>query len=70
MDTIGEYFKNFFSLENFKFIWIKIYDWLAITLKTLFGKIPYIPIRDLLTNPWFWIIIVVLLLLGIIFRRR
>jgi hypothetical protein len=70
METIGTYFKNFFNLENFKFIWTKIYDWLGITLKTIFGKIPYTPIRDLLTNPWFWIILLVLLLLGIIFRRR
>jgi hypothetical protein len=70
MQAVGTYLKNFFNAENFKFIWAKIYDWLGITLQTIFGKIPYTPIRDLLTNQWFWIILLGLLLLGIIFRRR
>jgi len=51
-------------------LWGKIYAWLEITLDTLFGKIPYHPIRDLLINPWFWFIIIFLLILAIIFRRR
>jgi hypothetical protein len=70
MSLILNSLKNFFNLKNFEFIWAKIYEWLGITLKTLFGQISYTPIRDLLVNPWFWIILVILILLGIIFRRR
>jgi len=51
-------------------LWGKIYEWLEVTLKTLFSKIPYHPIRDLLINPWFWFIIIFLLILALIFRRR
>jgi len=62
--------KNFFSSENIGFLWGKIYEWLELTLKTLFGNISYRPIRDLLINPWFWFIIIFLLILTLIFRRR
>jgi len=70
MGVFIENIKAFFSGENLKFIWLKIYEWFEITLKTLFGKIPYPPIRELLINPWFWIIIIFILILILIFRRR
>jgi hypothetical protein len=60
----------FFSPENFKELWLKIYSWFETALKTFFGKVPYPPIRDLLLNPWFWIIIVFIIILFISFRRR
>ncbi|MBM3707865.1 MAG: hypothetical protein FJW69_05945 [Actinobacteria bacterium] len=70
MDVFIENAREFFSAENLKFIWVKIYEWFEITLRTLFGKIPYPPIRELLTNPWFWIVIVFMIILILIFRRR
>jgi hypothetical protein len=70
MENIIAGLQNFFSYENISFLWGKIYEWLEITLKTLFGKIPYHPIRDLLMNPWFWFILIFLLILALIFRRR
>ena len=65
-----EQVKSLFNLENIKELSIKIYDWMQIALDTLFGNISYHPIRDLLSNPWFWIILLFLLVLGLIFRRR
>lgn len=70
MEKVAESLKNFFSYENINYLWTKVYEWLEITLKTLFGKIPYDPIRDLLINPWFWFILLFLLILALIFRRR
>ena len=70
MENLLGNLKNFFSSENISFLWGKIYEWLGVTLKTLFGNIPYHPIRDLLINPWFWFIIIFLLILALIFRRR
>ena len=65
-----DWIKNFFTLENFKITLIKIYDWLQDLLIKIFGNIKYEPIRDLLSNPWFWIILIALFILGRIFRRR
>ncbi|MDD3776146.1 MAG: hypothetical protein PHN32_00865 [Actinomycetota bacterium] len=62
--------KDFFSKENIAELFVKFYDWLQSVLLALFGNIGYEPIRDLLVNPYFWIIIFFLLLLGLIFRRR
>lgn len=70
MAGILERLKSFFEWENISGLFIKFYEWSEVALDTIFGKISYEPIRDLLTNPWFWIIIIVLLLLGLIFRRR
>jgi hypothetical protein len=70
MENLLGNLKNFFSSENISFLGGKIYEWLEVTLKTLFGKIPYHPIRDLLVNPWFWFIIIFLLILALIFKRR
>jgi len=70
MASVFEKFKSFFEWENVKGLFIKIYDWSEVALDTLFGKISYDPVRELLTNPWFWIIIIALLILGLIFRRR
>jgi len=65
-----DWIKSFFTIENFKIILVKIYDWLQDLLVKIFGNIKYEPIRDLLSNPWFWIILIILFILVRIFRRR
>jgi hypothetical protein len=55
------------TTENF---FINIYSWLENILSIAFGNIGYEPIRNLLINPWFWIIIIVLIIVCFIFRRR
>lgn len=70
MDILLQRLHDFFKIENLMHLWSKAYEWFEITLKTIFGKIPYEPIRDLFINPWFWIIVIFILILGIIFRRR
>ena len=65
-----EAIKNFFTLENMGSLFEIIYTWLEDLLTRVFGKLGYEPLRNLFTNPWFWIIIVALFLLSIIFRRR
>jgi len=70
MDTFLQRAQEFFSAENFKELWLRIYGWFEDALKTFFGKVPYPPIRDLFMNPWFWIIIVLIIILILAFRRR
>jgi hypothetical protein len=70
MDIFIKRAQEFFSSENFKVLWLKIYGWFETALRTFFGKVPYPPIRDLFMNPWFWIIIVFIIILIIAFRRR
>jgi len=65
-----EAIKNFFVSDNFKNFWVNFYGGFEKVLDFIFGKIKYEPIRQLLVNPWFWIILVVLFLLSLIFRRR
>lgn len=65
-----EKIKDFFTLENLKTVWERIYNWLDEILDKIFGGITYKPIKELLTNPWFWIILLALFILGRIFRRR
>ncbi len=65
-----EALKNFFTSENLKSFFTTIYSWMEDLLTKAFGRIGYEPIRNLFTNPWFWIIILALFLLGLIFRRR
>ncbi|OPL17421.1 MAG: hypothetical protein AVO38_00055 [delta proteobacterium ML8_D] len=65
-----EEIKNFFTSENLKSFFVNIYSWLEDILTKAFDKIEYEPIRNLLINPWFWIIIVFLFLLSFLFRRR
>jgi len=62
--------KDFFSAGNLSNLFERFYNWLQSLLSNWFGNISYDPIRDLLTNPWFWLIILGILLLGLIFRRR
>ena len=62
--------ENFFTLENIKSFFIDVYDWLENALTIAFGNIGYEPIRNLLINPCFWIMIIVLILVCFIFRRR
>jgi len=66
METI----KNFFTSEGFKDFWINFYNGFENVLDFIFGKIKYEPLRDLLSNPWFWIILLALFLISIIFRRH
>lgn len=65
-----EALRNFFTLENIHSLIVRAYDWTEGLLTKIFGKLGYEPLRNLFTNPWFWIIILALFLLGIIFRRR
>lgn len=65
-----ESIKDFFTMENMRSLFEIIYTWLEDSLMRVFGNLGYEPLRNLLTNPWFWIIIVALFLLSIIFRRR
>ena len=65
-----ELIKDFFTSENLKNFFLEIYGWLDNILDRAFGKIGYEPISELLSNPWFWIIIIGLFLLSLIFRRR
>ena len=65
-----EFIKDFFTKENLASLFWRFYAWLENILDTAFGGIGYEPLRDLFINPWFWIILIVLLILGIIFRRR
>jgi hypothetical protein len=66
METI----KKFFTSESFKNFWVNFYKGFENVLDFIFGKIKYDPLRELLANPWFWIIIVFFILLSLIFRRR
>ena len=65
-----ESIKNFFALENINSLFMTVYTWAEDLLTKIFGKLGYEPLRNLFTNPWFWIIILALFLLSIIFRRR
>ena len=65
-----EAIKNFFISERFKNFWINFYEGFQNILKSIFGKIKYEPIKVLFTNPWFWIIVIALLILFLILRRR
>jgi len=65
-----ESIKGFFTKDNFTRLFERLYAWLENILDTVFGGMGYEPLRDLFVNPWFWIILLVLLILGIVFRRR
>jgi len=65
-----EAIKNFFVSDQFKNFWANFYAGFENFLYSLFGKIEYEPIRVLFLSPWFWIIIIALLILILIFRRR
>lgn len=65
-----EVIRNFFTLENIRSLFVTIYNWMEGLLTKIFGKLGYDPLRDLFSNPWFWIIILTLFLLSLIFRRR
>ncbi len=65
-----EFIKGFFTKDNFTRLFERFYEWLENILDTVFGGMDYEPLRDLFINPWFWIILIALFILGIIFRRR
>ena len=65
-----EFIKGFFTKDNFTRLFERLYAWLENILDTVFGSMEYDPLRNLFVNPWFWIILLVLLILGIVFRRR
>jgi hypothetical protein len=62
--------RNFFTKDNMYALFGQFYRWLEGLLENVFGNYSYEPLRVLLTNPLFWIIIIVLIILGFAFRRR
>ncbi len=65
-----EIIKNFFTKDNISSLFGQFYKWLEGLLVDVFGNFSYDPLRDLFINPWFWIIILTLIVLGLIFRKR
>jgi hypothetical protein len=65
-----EILKNFFTKDNALSLYEQFYNWLEGLLINVFGGFPYEPLRALLINPLFWIIILALIFLGLIFRKR
>ena len=65
-----EIIKGFFTKDNLIALFDQFYRWLEGILDNIFGNFTYEPLKILLINPWFWLIIIALLLLGLIFRRR
>jgi len=51
-------------------LWEQFYSWLEGILLNIFGNFSYGPLRVLLINPWFWLIMILLIVLGILFRKR
>ena len=70
MESFTQRLENFFKGDGITTLWDRIYEWFEITLRTLFGRIPYEPIKDLFINPWFWLIVVFLIVLLLVLRRR
>ena len=70
MENLLNKLQDFFNGENIKALSVKVYEWFEITLRTLFGKIPYDPIKDLFINPWFWFILIFMVILIVVLRRR
>jgi len=64
------FIRNFFTNERILSYLDRPYSWLENLLLGIFGKLPYEPLRDLLINPWFWIILAALVFLVLVFRRR
>ena len=65
-----EFIKGFFTKDNFIMLFERFYAWLENILDTVFGNMGYEPLQDLFVNPWFWIILIALLVLRILFRKR
>ncbi len=65
-----EAIKGFFTRDNLIALWDQFYRWLEGLLADVFGNFGYEPLRALFVNPYFWLIILALLVLGLIFRRR
>jgi hypothetical protein len=65
-----EAIKGFFTRDNLIALWDQFYRWLEGLLEDVFGNFSYEPLRVLFINPYFWLIILALLVLGLIFRRR
>lgn len=65
-----ESIKNFFTKDNALSLYDQFYNWLEGLLVDVFGNFTYEPLRALLINPLFWIIILALIFLGLIFRKR
>ncbi len=65
-----ESIKNFFTKDNALSLYDQFYNWLEGLLVDVFGNFTYEPLRALLINPLFWIIILALISLGLVFRKR
>lgn len=65
-----EAIRGFFTRDNLLALWEQFYRWLEKLLEDVFGNFTYEPLRVLFVNPYFWLIILALLVLGLVFRRR
>jgi hypothetical protein len=65
-----EAIKNFFTGDNFLALWDQFYRWAEGRLEGVFGNYTYEPLKVIFINPYFWLIILALLILGLLLRRR
>jgi len=65
-----EALKAFLTKDNLTDLFNQFYNWFAGLLDKTFGRYTYEPLKVLLVNPYFWIIILVIIILCLIFRRR
>jgi hypothetical protein len=65
MDTFKELLEN-----NLLPLFDRFYQWSEGWLEKAFSNLDYQPLKQLLTNPWFWIILIIIIILGLVFRRR
>lgn len=65
-----EAIKGFFSRENMVMLFDQFYRWAEGRLEAVFGNYTYEPLKVLFINPYFWMIIIAFIVLGVVFRRR
>jgi hypothetical protein len=65
-----EAIRSFFTGENVLALWDQFYRWLGGLLENVFANFTYEPLKVLFINPYFWLIVLALLLLWLIFLRR
>ena len=53
-----EVIKGFFTKDNLIALFDQFYRWLEGILDNIFGNFTYEPLKVLLINPWFWLIII------------
>lgn len=65
-----EQVRNFFLKDNIIAVFDQFYRWLSGILENVFGNYTYEPLKVLFINPYFWMILIAVILLGLLFRRR